>query len=436
VSFVLDGSNFTYGSSGDGTSIAGGTLTSFHEFSANGTALADFTGLAVDAVTWMNDVKLAHAGNTGPIDAVTSTFAYHFTGGSGNDTFGSAGHADTLIGGAGDDTLDPGGAPAGGHDTVTGGSGSDTIVYQAGYGALSITDFDQGNNPAVFNPNEADHIQLNGLTAPLSVSYTNGNAILDFGNNDIVTLLHVSQSQYEALGGSEFAGVFSADTTTTINLDDAPVIAVDNLNVTRNDDGTTTVSGLSVTDADATSSEIFTIAATTAGAASGTSVSPASGSGHLADINTTLESGVTYDQGGNPPSTDMVTLTVAEAHGAADTVNLIFNVADNPVTPVTLAGTTGKDVFFGTGHQDQFVFAAHSNHDTIMNFTHGQDHIDLSAVVTSDASSWFSQNVAASPTNAADTLVTIDSADTIVLHNVLASNLSANDFILHPGGSA
>jgi Ca2+-binding RTX toxin-like protein len=164
-------------------------------------------------------------------------------------------------------------------------------------------------------------------------------------------------------------------------------------------------------------------------------VSPASSSGHLADINTTLESGVTYDQGGNPPSTDMVTLTVADAHGAADTVNLIFNVADNPDTPVTLAGTTGKDIFFGTGNQDQFVFAAHSNHDTIMNFTPGQDHIDLSAVVTtSDVSSWFSQHVAASPTNAADTLVTIDAADTIVLHNVLASSLSANDFILHPGG--
>ena len=448
VSFVLDGSNFTYSSSGDITSVAGGTLTSFHEFSANGTPLADFTGFAVDAVALMNDVKLAHAGNTGPVDALTSTFAYTFTGGSGDDSFSSAGHADTLIGGAGNDTLNPGGAPAGDHDTVTGGSGSDTIIYQPGYGALTITDFDQGNETGVFDPNEADHIQLNGLTAPLSVSYANGNAILDFGNNDVVTLLHVSQSQYEALDGSEFTSgngggntsggpaVSNADNT-TINLDDAPVIAVDNLGVAQNDNGTTTVSGLSVTDADASSSEIFTLTAATAGAASGTTVSPASGSGHLADINAALESGITYDHGGNAPSTDMVTLTVTDAHGAADTVNLIFDVADNPATSVTLTGTTDKDVFFGTGHQDQFVFAAHSNHDTIMNFTPGQDHIDLSAVVTSsDASSWFSQHVAASPTNAADTLVTIDAADTIVLHNVLASNLSANDFILHPGGSS
>ena len=104
------------------------------------------------------------------------------------------------------------------------------------------------------------------------------------------------------------------------------------------------------------------------------------------------------------------------------------------IPPPTLVGTTAKDVFFGTGYQDQFVFAAQSNRDTIMNFTPGQDHIDLSAAVTTgDASAWVSQHVAASPTNSADTLVTIDAADTIVLHNVRAANLTANDFILHIG---
>ena len=425
LSFVVDGSNFTYGSSGDVTSIAGGTLTSFHEFNANGVALADFTGFAVDAVTWMNDVELAHAGNTGPIDALTSTFAYTFTGGSGGDTFGSAGHADTLTGGAGDDTLDPGGAPAGGHDTVTGGSGSDTILYQAGYGALTITDFDQGNETGVFNPNEADHIQLNGLSAPSSVSYGDGNAILDFGNNDVVTLLHVSQSQYEGLGGSEF----------TNGGDGAPVIAIDDVHVSQNEDGTTTISGLSVTDADASPSEVFTLATTSA---DGASVNPALDSGHLADINDTLQAGLTYDQSEDSPSSDAVAVTVTDAQGASDTVNLIFNVADNPATPVTLTGTTGKDVFFGTGNADQFVFAANSGHDTIMNFDSEHDRIDLSAVVTgvatdADAANWFSQHVAAVP-NSNDVLITIDAADTIRLHNPVGS-LTANDFILHPNAA-
>jgi hypothetical protein len=66
-----------------------------------------------------------------------------------------------------------------------------------------------------------------------------------------------------------------------------------------------------------------------------------------------------------------------------------------------------------------------------MNFTPGQDHIDLSAVVsTSNAATWFSQHVAAA-TNSADTLITVDAADSIVLHNVSVANLTANDFILH-----
>jgi Peptidase M10 serralysin C terminal len=113
----------------------------------------------------------------------------------------------------------------------------------------------------------------------------------------------------------------------------------------------------------------------------------------------------TYDQGNTPPSTDKVTL--ADGHGATDTVNFIFNVAGNPAMPVTLTGTTGKDVFFGTGDHDKFVFAAQSNHDTIMDFTPGQDKIDLSAVVTTNnASTWMSQHAAADPTHPSDTLIT------------------------------
>jgi hypothetical protein len=75
------------------------------------------------------------------------------------------------------------------------------------------------------------------------------------------------------------------------------------------------------------------------------------------------------------------------------------------------------------------VFAANSNHDTIVNFTPGQDHIDLSAVVTtSNLSSWMAQHLAAS---SADTLITLDAADTILLKGVSVANLHAGDFIVH-----
>jgi nidogen-like/cadherin-like protein len=226
----------------------------------------------------------------------------------------------------------------------------------------------------------------------------------------------------------------SVAVTLTETGNHAPVINVDNLHVTQHGGGTTTVSGLSVTDSDATSNEIFTVAATTAGAASGTTVTPATGSGHLADINATLATGVTYHEGNTPPSTDRVAVSVADGHGATDTVSMIFSNAAEHGAALTFTGTTGKDVFFATGHQDQFVFAAHFNHDTIMNFAPGQDHLDLSAVVTTNnPGDWISAHVAASPANPADTLITVDAADTIVLHGVSTAGLSANDFILHPG---
>ncbi len=82
-------------------------------------------------------------------------------------------------------------------------------------------------------------------------------------------------------------------------------------------------------------------------------------------------------------------------------------------------------MFFGTSYQDQFVFAANSNHDTIVNFTSGTDHINLSAIASGDVEEWMSHHVTAS---GADTLITIDAADTILVKGV---NLQANDFILH-----
>src|SRR5260370_27277412 len=186
---------------GDVTSIAGGLLTSFHVAPGDGrTALADFTGPSVDAVTWMLDVQQAGLhNNKGPIEALTSTFAYNFTGGSGNDAFGSAGLADTLTGGAGNDTLDPGGAPSGSHDTVTGGSGSDTFIYQAGYGAVTITDVKQSNT-GHFRARQGNHILLQCFSVkPHGPQQALQHlATADFGNADGLTLLRISPGQIDA----------------------------------------------------------------------------------------------------------------------------------------------------------------------------------------------------------------------------------------------
>jgi VCBS repeat-containing protein len=201
----------------------------------------------------------------------------------------------------------------------------------------------------------------------------------------------------------------------------APVIDITEVSVTQEGDQVF-VDGISVSDADAAVDETFTLAAI---ADSGTSVDPASISDTLVNVNSALQTLTYTDPGQSASATDKVVITVADGHGATDTVNLIFNL--NELGPVTLASTNGKDVLFGTGYQDQFVFAANSNHDTILDFEHGQDHIDLTAVVTTNIdTAWIGQHATLS---GSDTLITINATDTILLKGV--AQVQASDFIVH-----
>jgi VCBS repeat-containing protein len=204
----------------------------------------------------------------------------------------------------------------------------------------------------------------------------------------------------------------SGTATLTVDVDgvnDAPVIDVGQISVTH-DGAQVTVHGIAVTDADAAANETFTLVAS----GSGSNLSPASKADTLAHINSALQT-VTYTDAGEGPAIQTVTLTVADGHSASNTVSLLF-------------GTSGQDDFTGTGHQDQFVFAAGSNNDTITSFTSGQDHIDLSAVVTaSDVGAWMALHVTAS--GVADTLVTINASDSILLKGV--AHVQASDFIVH-----
>ena len=137
-------------------------------------------------------------------------------------------------------------------------------------------------------------------------------------------------------------------------------------------------------------------------------------------------------------------LSVTDGFGATDTVNFVFNLASNPSTPVTLVGTSGKDVIFATGNSDtltggsgadQFVFKQTTGTHTITDFSTIEDHIDLTAlssiVTAATLNSWIASNVKVSGVNPADTLVTLGSSEAITLHNVLATNVHASDFIVH-----
>jgi hypothetical protein len=222
--------------------------------------------------------------------------------------------------------------------------------------------------------------------------------------------------------------------TVTDVAEAAPVIVTNAFTVTENENGTTTVKGLYVTDADATADETFHITTETEADLTDGGVEPSDQSGTLSQTNEMLSipgTGITYDPGSDPPETDMVTVTVEDGDGHTDTVNLIFNQAGTG-PDVTLAGTAEKDVFFGTGYQDTFVFAADSNHDIIRDFTPDQDRIDLQAfseVDSDNIATWLSAHAAAA---GADTLITLEANDTITLKGVALANLHASDFIVSP----
>jgi VCBS repeat-containing protein len=304
---------------------------------------------------------------------------------------------------------------------------ADTFANLAGH--LSGTDVDSGETAtltyAVLNADHHAVTTVAGLYGSLTVnpdgsySYvpnaTAINALPEGFYTDTFTV------QTKDAHGATGTATLTVDVTGANDTTNAPVIDVAEISVTQEGDQVF-VHGISVSDADSAVDETFTLAAT---ADSGTSVDPASTSDTLANLNSALQTLAYTDPGQSASATDKVAITVTDGHGASDTVNLIFNLSEQG--PVTFAGTQSKDVLFGTGYQDQFVFAANSNHDTILDFTSGTDKIDLSAVVTtSDTQAWLDPHVVAS---GADTLITINATDTILLKGV--AQVQASDFIVH-----
>jgi hypothetical protein len=218
----------------------------------------------------------------------------------------------------------------------------------------------------------------------------------------------------------------------------APVISTNNSTTVQNLDGSTTVLSMPFTDSDAlASSQTFSFTATTGAAASGASITPPTSSGSLTGINGVLAMGVTYHPGVTPPSTDMMTLTVKDNFGATDTENFVFAQALSAPN-ITLQGTSGKDVILATNSQDvltggaaqdQFVFAPTSSgpsvQHTITDFGVGVDKIDVRQFSNISASALPTETQQGS-----DTLITLDSNDTLLLKNVAAISLHASDFIV------
>lgn len=158
-------------------------------------------------------------------------------------------------------------------------------------------------------------------------------------------------------------------------------------------------------------------------------------SGSLSNINAALtgwNDGFTYSTGSFEAGVETVKAVLSNGAGPGDTVNFIFK--QGGYGGATMTGTTDNDVFFGNQGHDHFVFTANSGNDTITNFQSGSDHIVLNGYGTLFTEQTFSTWLAQQVTNTANgAVIHLDANDSITLTGVAKANLTAHDFILHPG---
>lgn len=111
-------------------------------------------------------------------------------GGGGNDALAGDGGRDRLMGGKGSDEL-TGGL---GNDVLVGGGSDDSFIFDLGCDRDKIRDFSLGTDSLVL-----DTELTNGLTSGADVwdafgSIRKGNAILNFGDGDVIKLIDVTDS--------------------------------------------------------------------------------------------------------------------------------------------------------------------------------------------------------------------------------------------------
>ena len=121
--FVINGTGFTYGPSNVPT---GGIITSVNEFvHSTHFPVADFAGLNVGADAWYSALVAYAAGDQGPFNTLTGSWAYILNGNSGPDLLKGGQQNDRLIG-------------AGGNDILDGRFGRDTADYSSATGPINV----------------------------------------------------------------------------------------------------------------------------------------------------------------------------------------------------------------------------------------------------------------------------------------------------------
>ncbi len=332
-------------------------------------------------------------------------------GGAGNDfiTGGFGAYTDLIDGGSGKDKIqgDPG------DDVLTGGSGADEFRFFTGDGADRITDFEAGVDKLIINGTELN--DLADLPSGVSGTTVDGNYVLSYGSGDSITIeatpdliaafptlfgsnpdptytVIQGNDDFNVLIGTEGADIFydlaGKDEMRGNGGDDIFVMSVDEhkdeiLDFTAGEDridisawGVTDISDLRI-DQDGTSVRI---------------IYAAGGDGARIELMNTQLANITASSflfadgsgGGTDPDPSYNEVT------GDDTDN-----RDGPDGDFRLVGTdgadritdgAGRDEMLGRGGADLFVLSSDEAKDDILDFTSGEDRIDISAWGVTDIS--------------------------------------------------
>jgi Ca2+-binding RTX toxin-like protein len=254
----------------------------------------------------------ALGGNDAVLLADANNWAYTagalFSGGSGNDT---------LTGGIQNDVLDG----AAGNDELTGGAGEDTFVFTQEAGASDvITDFTSGEDVVDLTDGSFADISV---FSDLAITYENGGARVQLGNNHTIFLAGVAEG---TLTAHDFAGV----------------------------------------DADPVLTDLFS------SASDSVNLNTVQETDYLAGTQTT-----------NAQDGDDV-IVLADANNWAYTAGVLFSGGSGNdsltggIQNDVLDGAAGDDELTGGAGEDTFVFTQEAGaSDVITDFTSGEDVVDL-----------------------------------------------------------
>ncbi|MEH2501175.1 VCBS repeat-containing protein [Bradyrhizobium sp. AZCC 1678] len=321
------------------------------------------------------------------------------------------------------------------------------------------------------NDTDAEHDTLsvsnvvNGVAASghITVDGTYGRVVIDQATGDYTYTLGATSAQAAAVAALDHGVTVQDDFTYTASdgalgsdghlkvnvtgVDEALVLSAESIRVEENGDAavTTTVFDIILSDDDQASDVTITARALHGelSLVDDDNVGVLEIHGTVSAINDKFASGIIYTPADNSEN-DIVTVTATDAQGQSDTLNFMFQQSGSD--GATLAGTGEKDVIFATGGEDtlsggakadQFVFAPEysPSEDEITDFKVGEDHIDLRAfseVHSDNIDAWLDSHKSETGANGADTLITLDTHDTITIKGVTAANLHASDFIVSP----